>query len=158
MCYRKIHTQYTGRELCRSVYNILEKLGLVRIEPINKYFVVLNGHRLGNVYTAYKYMYNAGGYKGIIFYQTITAMVYSFLYATIKNEKKLDFINCKVLLYSIFIYAIVLHPFSEFFFSTIISFNYFMLTILLLGVKSFIQKANIRNEVDINGKISSIIN
>lgn len=124
-----------GREIFKSIYSILSKIVDINLEELTREFVVINGHSLGNVYTAYKYMYSAAGIPGIIVFQSLLAVFFAIFYTRIKNIKRLDTIRCDLIIYSVVIYAIILHPFSEFLFSTILSFNYILFTLLLILLK-----------------------
>ena len=133
-----------GREIFRGIYDLIEKFGLIELEELSRIFVVVNGNSLGNVYTAYKYMCTAGwGYFGIVVFQTLLAIVYAKFYSIIKYDNNLSKINYKLIFYTVAIYAIVLHPFSEFFFSTIISFNYILFFVIVLVLRKFLIKEKV---------------
>lgn len=131
-----------GREIFKGIYDFLEKLGLVKLEELSRKFVVINGLEFGNVYTAYKYMYSACGLIGVVLFQLILGRVFALMYDNIKKNRNFD-INVFVIFYVISLSLLILHPFSELFFSTLISFNYFVLFLFIWLLKFFINKVRL---------------
>ena len=131
-----------GREIFKGIYDFLEKLGLVKLEELSRKFVVINGLEFGNVYTAYKYMYSACGLIGVAIFQLILGRVFALMYDNIKKNRNFD-INVFVIFYAISLSLLILHPFSELFFSTLISFNYFVLFLFIWLLKFFINKVRL---------------
>ena len=131
-----------GREIFKGIYDFLERLGLLQLEELSRKFVVINGLEFGNVYTAYKYMYSACGLTGIIIFQLILGRVFALMYDNIEKNKNFD-INIFIIFYAISLSLLILHPFSELFFSTLISFNYFVLFLFVWLLKFFINKVRL---------------
>lgn len=131
-----------GREIFKGIYDFLENFGLLELEELSRKFVVINGLEFGNVYTAYKYMYSACGLTGVIVFQLILGRVFALMYDKIKKNKDFD-INIFIIFYAISLSLLILHPFSELFFSTLFSFNYFVLFLFILLLKFFINKVRL---------------
>ncbi len=133
-----------GREIFRGVYSFLEQSGVINnLEELSRTFVTIRGTSTGNVYTAYKYMYTAAGYTGIIIFQGLYGMIFGYLTTRLRDISEFDRINGRVILYCAIIHVIIFHPFSELFFSTVISFNYFAFILLFLVLRYFLIKVKI---------------
>ena len=131
-----------GREIFKGIYDFMAKLGLLELEELSRSFVVINGLEFGNVYTAYKYMYSACGLTGVVVFQLILGRIFALMYDKIKKNKDFD-INIFIIFYALSLSLLILHPFSELLFSTLISFNYFVLFLFIWLLKFFINKVRL---------------
>lgn len=79
---------YWGQETFGHYY-----ISTGKISTIQMSFRKINGHDLGNVYTAYRSYYSDFGISGLIILTAINSFLYSFFYLKLKMRKKLFLIK-----------------------------------------------------------------
>lgn len=130
-----------GKETFYGINSFLYNIGITE----NNYLIHLefrkvNDINLGNVYTAYRNMYQDFGFGGIIILQVILAVILTNLYMDIKENRKQDDIYIKLIMYVMIVRVLFFHAFSEQFFNNVISINYLTLLLLLYVAKWFLTK------------------
>ena len=98
-----------------------------------------NGIWIGNVYTALRNYYQDFGLEGVIVLQIIYSVIMTSLYliASNKNNKSSNFI---LPIYALFGFTLILHSYRDFFFSTIVSFNYINIIIYMFIIMFIFKK------------------
>ncbi len=139
--------QYFAQEIFSSGRKFLAQIHLINEASKNVdtgyYRTAPNGIIIGNVYTAYRKMYNDFGFYGVIFFQIIMSIIFNKMYYLVLYKKENSKINTRIIIYSSIVFCLVFHSYSETFFSTVISFNYLILFIFILLISSIIQKLNL---------------
>ena len=133
-------------ELFSGVLKFLRKLNLIESSVVDTglaTYVESNGNVVGNVYTGLRRIHHDFGVFGIMIFQMILAFIITVYYEKIKNMKKIDNVSIGIIFYSAISFSIFLHSYSEFFFSTIISFNYLAFFVLIIAIKYCITKIKI---------------
>ena len=140
--------EYIGQELFSGLRKLLVQLKVLnegsKNSTVGKFRASPNGIIIGNVYTAFRKMYNDFGIWGIIIFQSLMAIIYNDLYLKIMKRKTNNEIDLRIIIYSCIIFCIFFHSYSETFFSTIISFNYLMLFIMMYFITKIIKKVRIK--------------
>ena len=106
-------------------------------------FIEANGKVVGNVYTGFRKMHHDFGTFGIMIFQMIFAIIITIYYEKIKNMKNINKISLSIIFYAAISFSIFFHSYSEFFFSTIISFNYIAFFALIYIIKYIVTKIKI---------------
>ncbi len=124
--------EYFGEETFFSIYNALRKFGLTNYHKIaHLEFRYLVPNRINsNTYTALRRYYHDFGILGIIVFQALTSLFYSYVYYF-----KCRTVRCKpltIILYSFAFYPVVLHPINEIFFSALCSISYLIFVIEII--------------------------
>lgn len=130
-------------ELFKGVLKFLRQLKLIDSLPVDTGladYVESNGQVVGNVYTGFRRMHHDFGLFGVMIFQMIMALLLTIFYEKIKHKKSIDNISIGIIFYSAIAFSMFLHSYSEFFFSTIISFNYLAFLVLIIIIKFCITK------------------
>lgn len=130
-------------ELFADLLKLLEKFKIIESRPDNSKlatYVESNGIVIGNVYTGFRKMIHDFGMSGVIVFQGLMSIIMSVYYEKIKNKKKINDISLSIIFYSAISFTMFLHSYSEFFYSTIISFNYIAFFVLLYVMKIVVRR------------------
>lgn len=134
------------QELFSGLLKLLQQFKLIDFPLVDTglaTYVESNGNVVGNVYTGLRRMHHDFGVFGVMIFQMIMSLVITIYYEKIKNMRKIDNISLSIIFYSAISFSIFLHSYSEFFFSTIISFNYIAFFVLLYIIKYCVTKVKI---------------
>lgn len=142
-------TNVFGQELFAGTRKFLEQIHVIKdrnvSEDIGKFVYNNDGEAIGNVYSAFRNMYHDFGVIGILIFQIILAIIFNEVYFYIllkrKKDKNIDF---SILVYSTIIFCLFFHSYSEYFFSTILSFNYIMLFVWMKIILIWLNKVKIK--------------
>ena len=137
-----------GKELFFGIYKFLNQLGISNINSSSdsmEFRVADSGVLIGNVYTGFRKMHHDFGLGGLIFFQVLLACIFNMLYYSIsdKNSEK-NKIDLEILIYADIMYCLFLHSFSEFFYSTILSFNYMSIFIIMVLIRFALNKIKVK--------------
>lgn len=136
-------SQIFGKETFYSVNKFLGQLKIINADyTIHLEFRNPNGVGLGNVYTAFRRMYQDFGLFGIITLNLIHGTIMALWYKKIYSSPKITF-SLQLILYFILLHTVVLMPFSDFFFSTALSINYVNTIIYMLIIIFILKKYNL---------------
>lgn len=130
-------------ELFADLLKLLEKFKIIESRPDNSElatYVKSNGIVIGNVYTGFRKMIHDFGMLGVVFFQGLMSVIMTVYYEKIRNKKKINNISLSIIFYSAIAFTMFLHSYSEFFYSTIISFNYIAFFALLFVMKIIVQR------------------
>lgn len=121
-----------GEESFYGLFKLLNQLGFIDTWNETWYleFISQDGQSLGNTYTTLRRYYSDFGYLGIIILPFIEGFIMSKLYNFAKNPKYKE-LNLGLLIYSMVIFSAFFYAYEGFFFSNVISFNYFIVFILI---------------------------
>ncbi len=137
-----------GQELFSDLRKFMTQIKILPISNIpsdvGNYRATSDGVIIGNVYTGFRKMHHDFGVIGVIFFQSILAIIFNYLYYKIVYNKKNDIISKELLVYSVLSFCLILHSYSEFFFSTIISFNYFFVFFMIFIIRYCLLKYKIK--------------
>lgn len=145
-----IYNGVFGQELFSGIRKVLFQLGVISNRNVSKdigtFIYDDNGKAIGNVYTAFRNMYHDFGYVGVFIFQIILAIVYNIfyykiLYKEVKEKNKI--INMSIIIYATISFCLYFHSYSEYFYCTILSFNYIVLFIMMYIVKYWLLKIKI---------------
>lgn len=140
----KVQSEFIGKETFWSLNNTVSKIigkDTYQIHLESKY---INGHKLGNVYTAYRNLYQDFGIVGLIILIGIEAFIFNKMYYKIKNKKKNGRVSIYEILYSMMIHVLVFFSFSEQFYNSVVSLNYLILLILLFAVRFYLMNIKLK--------------
>ncbi len=144
----KVKTDILGQELFFGINKFLGQLNIISVNNESdsmKFRISNSGVLIGNIYTGFRKMHHDFGVAGILFFQIILALIFNKLYYSILNKEILKSdLSLKILIYSSIIYCLVLHSFSEFFYSSVLSFNYLAIFIMMIFIKFVLKKVRIR--------------
>lgn len=141
-------TNVIGQELFAGTRKFLEQIHVIKdrnvSDDIGKFIYNNDGEAIGNVYSAFRNMYHDFGVIGILIFQIILAIIFNeaYLYILLK-EKKNENIDFSILIYSTIIFCLFFHSYSEYFFSTILSFNYIMLFVWIKIILIWLNKVKL---------------
>lgn len=150
------HTDIFGKESFWGIYHILSK---ITHNPKYMYdytleFRTVNGHSLGNVYTAFRMYYADFGIIGVIILDILLGCIFSFIYMAIKTNVRIKFaklysiVDFKIVIYSVIIHSIILMFYADWFFSQVIGWTQIKSIIFMWIIKIIlidIDKINYRN-------------
>lgn len=128
------NTGIWGKEVFYGLNRILFKLDLVEPYKVYADFLYYHGKSLGNVYTAFRSQYFDFGMIGIIVLQSIEAIILTVWYEKIlwKKNRKL---NISLIIYSDLIVTVLMHSYSETFYSELVSLGFPVLVFSLLLIR-----------------------
>lgn len=144
----KTNSEFFGKETFWSLNNTIRKIEKKPTYQIHLPPKDVNGHILGNVYTAYRNLYQDFGMIGLIILVSLESFILSTMYYKIKNNKKRGIINSYEIMYALMIHVLVFFSFSEQFYNSIISINYITLLLLLFIIKIFLTKIKMRGDIN----------
>lgn len=133
-----------GKETFYNVHQVLAKLGFGNKYLVHLEFRSSNGIVLGNVYTAFRRMYQDFGLGGLTLLQIIFAGIMHYYYKRVYINKNLDRISIFDVFYGIIAHTLLLNSFSEYFYSSIISVNYLLIIMYMYIISEFITKVKIK--------------
>jgi len=110
-----------GYETFAALVNSLKKFGLfdgVKTVVQHEYRSASTGVYIGNVYTGFRNYYNDYGMIGVLFFPALYGYIFSKWYRTLKTKRvwKVNSVF-SFLLYSCFLYTVVFHFFTDYFFA-----------------------------------------
>lgn len=120
-----------GKESFYGFNRILMKFGLVEPYKVYANFCFYNGRSLGNTYTAFRSQYYDFGMMGIVILQSIEAAILTIWYEKL-FKNKIRKLSISLILYSDLMATLLLHSYSETFYSEIISLGFPVLILALL--------------------------
>lgn len=132
---------FAGARKLLNQFNVLSKLD--KSEDAGEFRTIYNGKVIGNVYTGFRKMYHDFGISGVIIFQSMMAIIYNIMYYNIKNRNSKRCISMRILSYACINFCLVFHSYSETFFSTVLSFNYFALFAMMYFIRFCILKVKI---------------
>lgn len=140
--YKGATSVHFGNTTFASVYKYFNKfIGTnINLNTINEFRRSTNGILIGNVYTTFRFYLQDFGYFGLLFLSFLSSIVYSILYYTALLSKS----HIKKVIYAYLFYAIVLHSYSEQFFSVYLSVDIWMIVIFVGLMYSFFTKVKIK--------------
>lgn len=100
----------------------------------------VNNINLGNVYTAYRNMYQDFGIIGVTILQIIISYITTSMYLNIIYKEKKGILNIEELMYSLIVHVLCFYAFSEQFFNTVISINYLTLFLIFYFLSFFLTR------------------
>lgn len=134
------------QELFSGALKLLRQFKLIETPMVDTglaTYVEANGVVVGNVYTGLRRMHHDFGVFGVMIFQMLMSLIITVYYERIKSMKEIDNISLSIIFYSAISFSVFLHSYSEFFFSTIISFNYIAFFILLYVIKYCVTRIKI---------------
>lgn len=132
-----------GKETFWGVNKFISNLKGEEGYPIHLESRSIENTNLGNVYTAYRNMYQDFGIIGLTILQVIISCIFTSMYYKIILWKRNDVLNISKLVYALIIHVLFFYSFSEQFYNTIISFNYVTLIIIIAILNIFLTKFRI---------------
>ena len=130
-----------GKETFHGINKFLYNIGIIENDySINLEFRKSNGIVIGNVYTAYRQMYQDFGIVGVVILQMLIAIIMNCYYYNIKEKRLTNKISVKVIFYCNIVYVLFFHSYYEYLLCSVISINYLIIFISLLIVKYFLEK------------------
>lgn len=139
----KTKSDFFGKETFWSLNNFIRRIQGKSTYQIHLPAKETNGHLLGNVYTAYRNLYQDFGIIGLIFLVSLESFVFSKMYYKIKNRDKNGVISIYEIVYALMIHVLFFFSFSEQFYNSVLSINYVILIVLFLIVRYFLTKVKI---------------
>ncbi len=133
-----------GKETFYNVNQSLAKLGLSQTYTIHLEFRRSNGVNLGNVYTAFRRMYHDFGLIGLTILQIVFSCVTFIYYKKVRESKDINKLYIGIVFYGIIAHTLLLHSFSEYFYSSIISINYALIILYMFIIKFLLTKIKIK--------------
>ncbi len=141
-------SKYFGQETFAGVRKFLYQIKLLdnqRVsEEATEFRTIYNGKTIGNVYTGFRKMYQDFGMTGVVILQALMAIIFNKLYYDCFYKKENSKIHKSILLSGCIAFCLVLHSYSESFYSTVISFNYIVFFIIMMFISRFLLKIEIR--------------
>lgn len=139
-------SDYFGQELFSGIYKLLAQFKLISeregSESLGS-FITVNSIVVGNVYTAYRKMIHDFGAWGVIIFQGMLSLIMNKLYVKAKYSIPQN-LPASLILYATLTFVLYLHPFSEFFFSTVLSWNYFLFFVCIWFIKKLLIDVRIK--------------
>jgi wzy len=133
-----------GKETFYGINKFLGQLGLINEKyTIHLEFRSSNGIELGNVYTAFRRMYQDFGIFGIIILNVIHGTIMSCCYKKIYSSDKVR-LSLGVIFYFMLLHTIILMPFSDFFYSTVLSINYLNIIFYMIIIMFVLKKYELK--------------
>ena len=127
-------TNEFGPELFAGIKKLLEQFGFISNAGVGSEtigdFVILVGDEAANVYTAYRNVIHDFGITLLPLFSVIHGFVINKIYRKAKRGSLES-----IFVYSILCFTVILHPFSEFFYSKVLSFNYLVFFICLFVIE-----------------------
>ena len=137
-------SQIIGKEIFFGINKFLNQIGILHEDyTIHLEFRSPNGIGLGNVYTAFRRMFQDFGVIGIIILSSIHGAIMALWYKKIYYARKIKF-STHLILYFMLLHTVVLMPFSDFFFSTVLSINYINIVLYLTTIIYILKKYNLK--------------
>lgn len=133
-----------GKETFYNINQMLAKFGIGESYTVHLEFRQHNGIPLGNVYTAFRRMYQDFGLIGLIVLQLVFSIVTFLYYRRVRKEKDLSQIKIGIVFFGVLAHSLLLNSFSEFFYSSIISTNYILIFIYMIIIKFLLTKVKIK--------------
>lgn len=140
-----VQSDYFGQELFAGLHKLLVQFRIIeevggKSDLAN--FVTANSVVVGNVYTAYRKIIHDFGVGGVFLFQGLHSFLMNkwYLKAACSPPRRFGF---SFFAYSILAFTLYLHPFSEFLFSTVLSWNYLLFFVFLYLVKKFLVNTRI---------------
>ena len=141
-------SKYFGQETFAGVRKFLYQIKLLdnqRVsEEATEFRTIYNGKTIGNVYTGFRKMYQDFGMIGVIILQALMAIIFNKFYYDSFYKKENSKIYKSILLTGCIAFCLILHSYSESFYSTVISFNYIAFFIIMMFIIRFLLKIEIR--------------
>lgn len=145
---KHVAKQYVGQEIFEGIRKFMLQISLIseteKQSTIGEFRQMPNGIVIGNVYTAFRKMYNDFKYVGVIVLQWLMAIIYNKMYYSLFSKKSTNIVDNRLIICSSIYYALFLHSYSEFFFSTILSFNYLMILLFVYVIEKFLFRIKIK--------------
>lgn len=133
-----------GKETFYGINKFLGQLGLIDANyTMHLEFRSSNGVELGNVYTAFRRMYQDFGIAGIIILNFIHGFIMSVYYKRIYSSSKIK-LGLGIIFYFMLLHTIILMPFSDFFYSTILSINYLNICFYMIIIMFILKKYDLK--------------
>ena len=133
-----------GKETFFGINKFLSQIGVINANyTLHLEFRSSNGVSLGNVYTSFRRMIQDFGVSGLIILNFLFGIIMTCYYNFIKNSKSIDKISLKYIFYFMILHSVVLTPFSDFFFSTILSINYLNIAFYMIIISFVLRKIKI---------------
>lgn len=133
-----------GKETFFGINKFLNQIGIIEADyTLHLEFRSSNGVELGNVYTSFRRMIQDFGISGLIILNFIFGFIISCYYNYIKRVKSINKVSLKYIFYFMILHSVVLTPFSDFFFSTILSINYLNIIIYMIFISFVLTKIKI---------------
>lgn len=144
--YKGATSVHFGTVTFTSIYKYLNKfIGTsIDLNTINEFRRSSNGILIGNVYTTFRYYLQDFGYIGLVLLSFLSSIVYSVLYYKALIKKS----HIRKIIYSYLFYTIVLHSYSEQFFSVYLSIDIWMIMFLVGLVYFYFNKVKIRIKIN----------
>ena len=137
-------SQIFGKEIFYGINKFLNQIGVINANyTLHLEFRSPNGVGLGNVYTAFRRMYQDFSFIGLIILNSIHGIVMGLWYKRIYSSPKVKF-GLNLILYFMVLHTVVLMPFSDFFFSTFLSINYINIIIYIIIIIFVFKKYNLK--------------
>lgn len=128
-----------GQELFSGLRKFLSQIKLLPKAEVSSELGMFretsDGFVIGNVYTGFRKMHHDFGVIGVVLFQGVLAIIFNSLYYKVVYNRKNNIISKELLVYGVLTYCLMLHSYSEFFFSTIISFNYFFVFVMIFIIR-----------------------
>lgn len=137
-----------GKETFWSLNNTLMQLKGEDGYQIHLEVRYINNVKLGNVYTAYRNMYQDFGFFGLIVLQIVVSVIFTKMYVKIKTMRCNGKVSIYELMYALMVHVLLFYSFSEQFFNSVISINYVTLLLLFMVVLFFLTKVRFRKKVE----------
>lgn len=129
-----------GKETFYGINKFLGQLGVInKSYTMHLEFRTSNGVELGNVYTAFRRMYQDFGIVGIIILNFIHGIIMSFYYRKVYSSDNVK-LGIDVIFYFMLLHTVILMPFSDFFYSTVLSINYLNIIFYMIIIMYILKK------------------
>lgn len=137
-----------GKETLFGINKFLGQIGIIDFPyTLHLEFRSVNGEVLGNVYTCFRRFYQDFGYFGVISLNLLFGWIMTKYYNNIKNSKAIGKLSIYNIFYFMIIHCVILAPFSDFFYSTVLSINYINIVIYMLIIIILLIKLRIKRDI-----------
>lgn len=136
-----VHTTLAqDNETFFALTKFLKQLGIVSgaISSIHLPFININGVDMGNTYSAFRRPYVDMGLVGTVIISFLSGVIFTYIYRRARLVK-LNTVDKWLLLYGVLSFCMFLYAYDEYFWSTILSLNYFLIFILVVVIWKFVK-------------------
>ena len=134
-----------GKETFYAIIRQLDRFGIINANySVALEFRYFHGGSLGNVYTNARRLYHDFGISGIILLQTLFGFIMSLFYSIVHNRIINNRVSISCIFYCIISHSIIMMPFEELFYNTILSTNYLLILICIIIAASTVNTKKIK--------------
>ena len=139
---------YFGQETFAGIRKLLFQLKFIDEQGLSEgateFRKTSNNKVIGNVYTGFRKPYHDFGIIGMIILQAFLAIIFNKLYYNCFYKKEKNGISFRIIITGTIFYCLVLHSYSEAFYSTVVSFNHLMLFLIIYVLIKFLENIEVK--------------